>query len=82
MSDPMAREMNCGYGRTTTWRKLLTLELGRNQETYADLVRLECRGGQENEDFGFYAWTSDHVYASWSPGWDDEVISLPRNPPA
>ncbi|KKM75896.1 hypothetical protein LCGC14_1385560 [marine sediment metagenome] len=81
MSDPdMDREMNAGYGRTTSWNKLLAEEMECNGEALVDVVELERHPGSKPCDFYFAAWSLYYVYAAWSPGGDEEVISLPRNP--
>lgn len=83
MSDPdMDREMNAGYGRTTSWNQLLAEELESNQESLVDVVQLSRRPGSEPCDFHFYAWSFCYVYAAWEEHGRAVVISLPRNPPA
>lgn len=71
----MDREFNCGYGRTTTWNKLLSAEMESHDDS-GNVLRLEF--GREN--CAFHAWSPDRVYCSWEPGDDAEVISMPRNP--
>ena len=75
MSVDMDREMSCGYGRTTTWNKLLAEEMKRHDDTEG-AMRLEF----DRENAAFHAWSADRVYCSWEPGADVEVISMPRNP--
>ena len=76
----MDREMSRGYGRTTTWNKLLVDEMARNKEVLDDVCWVSRRLGGTPANFHFYAWSDDYVYSAWESEGSAEVISVPRNP--
>ena len=85
----MSREMSCGYGRKTTWTKLLAAEMESNGDAIEDGCLLARRIGPTPAHLPvggptpvrWWAWTANYVYSSWEEE-RAEVISLPRNPSA